>query len=1419
MPLHKRRNTELESADSLGESREDQPMHAARLGYKKLEQRQVLSASFVAGVGGIFLDSFDPGEDLFVGQAQTAVNGVSQDTYLFILDSGSWTGSSADPLVEVESVNGGTNNRLEVATSLFGGATNGLISIDGSTSANDIELDQVTASLTFDSLTISNITNVNRSLNLDTTGDLFASDIHVVDSNPNDAFKPNAQLEIETTGSITANGPITNQIDNIFDDITLTAKGVNSDISIAGRVEAAMGNIFLNSADTTSILSTGHVLSVGSGDIHIITGTDPLSGDSGDLLSMDDGSTIVADTGSVLLTSENDALLSSVTSNANNDAVIVNSGGSILDNTSNENENVTTVNGRILLTANQDVGTSGSGDIDINSIFLQFNSNGQTFVSDLRSGLNIDRLSTADLGAQIHSDNFLTISNDVRVGDDSKFSSGSGNHDLTIENNAVLTLNAAANRQLELESGDDILFDNGRAITVGASHTVILTADLQGAVDSDRGEISNTAGNTDSIVTHNLVANANNGIGDSASLRIDVDHLTAINSGENNISIDETNSIELVDLQTNNGAIVVRAGGNIEATKVVSGESESAEDNSDDVVLISTAGDITLANVESADNLNVDSPQGRITDQLSSRIVVSADALFRARDLISLADNSNDLLDVSGNATFTSDVVQIGRDFQAAGAANSFNTVLGSVTLNAETAILVEDDGTLFRGNSDVDRLYVASATQIGNQSGASLRATTHAQFNAPDEVVLGNQPNDSIELSEVGLFTSNAHVEVDVDTIINGRAPDPTPNMFGTAAAKGTNISSTLHLASSGSVIQQAGLLNVNELAIEAGDHVHLASVSPANQAIAISAGNAGALTDSNQISELSALSGVGNSEVDASRAQSIAIKHQGQLNVASVDSHLGAPTITGFATTNGSIFASAEGTIDLQDNVSANSTTRDPQVTIYSALGTSTDPGIEFNGGIISVSGASNVGVVNANQTTATFFDADGNVLNGTTELLLLNTDGSADQDIVVEYGHTGESGYRVGIVWDKDNQPGSPVETINTYVADPQVATEAYEDSIYQSNPNTFLQIGGNEGARETFAKVSRYSKDAIVAHQDQPKVFSEVTVRNDQDINLFTGSLSSTTNSLNEIRETLIAELDAPKKFVPNLPVISKINPIEVKTDVFVPLGSSSPEASSGVTFARDVQPFETGDLKWIQVQVPISELEEIEGDVRLKDPTKIFQNADNAEANDLADEIGDNEVEKIIEVIETDDKAEAGYWYKVFKDYRNRDDELFFYHFKTGEPQQSDDGAPTDIQSATELDVSPERKAIGAGEFESPTIRFESDFNEPENSPTPEPDGSEKALDGESERAIPLDSFERPIELEPANTGAISPTSANSAAIRSLSVGSLLGAAVLLSNDKISKQNKIHEDASPENSHQTDFSRLARLKRKIKKLLD
>jgi len=1075
MNLFKRKQSRIGDPNRIETDPAQTPTGNAEIGYKRLEQRQVLSASFIAGASGIILNNFDPGQDLDFAQTTANVNGAFQDAYLFTVDSGDWTGLTASPHVEVESVNGGTNNQLQVATSLFGGASNAQLTFDGATTTGtEVEFSQSSSLVTFDSLNISNFTNDNNSFETLSVGDVAASDIQVIDSNPNDTNNPFAQIEIQTQGTITTSDDINNLTTNPSNGILLDSNGANNDVTINGQVRTIDGTIDIAADDS------------------------------------------------------------------------------------------------VLLNSNALVTTAGSGNI-------------------------------------------------------------------------------------EIEAGNSI---------------------------------SNAAGSGQTIVTNSLSLDAQNGIGElnNAPLRINTDTLSATNSGPGDIRIFEQDSVELDSIDVANGNLFIDASVNI-------------------------------------------------TDNPNSQIVVPG-----------------------------------------------------------------------------------------------------HSQFNAGNEVVLGEQATDFVDLGSVGLVSQNAHIDVNSDLVIDGSTPNQQPALFGQTASRGTLVAQTLFVNSTGSVVQSLGQLNAQNIGIQSDQFVHLASVSANNDAIGISAGASGALTDLDQIQELNALSAIENSEVNPTLEQAIAVKHEGTFNATTVTSHIGTQSAQGLTSTEGSIFASSVEDLNLIQNITASSTQSDPQVTLYSESGSAGNPGVNFVGGVASVNGPTNIGLVNADQTVATFFDQDNEVLAGTTEILLLNTDGSADQDIVLEYGHIGEQGYRVGFVWDFLNQPGAPVEVINTYVSDPNLVSEQFDDTIFQNNPNTLQQIGGNEGGRETFAKVTAYSQAAIVAHQDDPNVFTEVTVRNDQDINLFTGPIEATTNTLNETTQVLRAELDSPKRFVPNLPTIGQINPIPTRSPVELPIASNSPDSSGGFTFSRDVQPFETGGLKWVQVQIPISELEQTGDEVRLKDPTKVFGSAEGVELNELDDAIGENEVEKIIEVIESDEKSEAGYWYKVFKDYRNRDDELFFYHFKTGENQ----GDEVEVLSTESTELQPETDDLKQPDLNTSKQEPVSDFVPQTESEIPDPEPEPSTSSDNSEDEPTNDAETRQFKLKetssllpPVENGSpvasfnsddstnITPPPANS-----LSAGALMMASLLVKNSKTSRSEN-SPDAENENQtstndqpvdHVAQFTTLQRLKRKMRNLI-
>ena len=1271
-----------------------------------------------------------------------------------------------------------TANDVAQVSDIRSGATGNAITI----SAQSIQ--EVTSAET------ANLTATNGRIVLDSSANIGFSGIGDIDiQSPLIAFNAPGEVALSDLAgglNIDADSSASNGL--IETNGTLT---VSADVSVTG---------------TTQFVATDDI--VVQNGASVTQNSDSQLSFSSDNFRMDDGA-LINSAGQVAINANLDTLLSQVNSSATNNAIVINAGSNIVDNSAGETANLASANGRIVLNAGTNIGSAGSGDIDIQSQFLAFNTPGEIVLSDLSMGVDIDQTSSANR-ATIRSAGLLVFNADVSLGASSQFTSADStniNDDIRFENNAIVSLNSNVDSELNFTAGDDIIFDSGRIITAGTgSHFVSLTADNEIGIDSDRGSVSTTAGATESIVTNDLNVRSFDGIGDSNDgvnadqpIRVNVDRLTAVNSGTSDILFTESDSIELLNVQTTDGAIFVSAGSDIFATIVVSGETEAIEDNADDVTLISTNGSIHLSRIMVADDLRVESPNGNILDETGALIDVDGDALFVANELIELANLESDFLRVLGNATFDADRVEIGQDQRDPGSTGS-NTFFGSVTIIADSLVLVENDAIEFSGDNNFNDLYVFTNQTITNAANTVLNVSGHIQLNAGEEIVLGNQANDSINFSTLGLVTENAHIELDSSVVIDGSVPDQFIGNFGLEVSQGTEVTNTLYLTSTGSIEHSVGQLNAVNLGLRAGEFVHLAAVSELNQNVAISAGTSGSLTDSAAIETLQALANIENSEVNAALGQSIAISHEGQLNVSSVSSHFDFDQIDGFQTLDGSVFATSVNELSIQQDILARSPGADPQVTIYSAVGNLNNPGVQFDGGQIEVVGNSNAGIVNSNQTFANFFGDDGFVIRGTTEILVLNTDGTADQDLVLDYGHEGESGYRVGIVWDKDNQPGSPVEVINTFTPGPDVATEAYEDEVYQNNPTTLHSFSGEGGERVTLPKILRYSKDAVILHQETPNVFSTVTVRNDQDINLFTGSLEAASNSLNETDQTLRAEFDAPKKAVPNIPKINPINPIEIKTISEQPLSSSAPENSNSLTFARDVAPFESGELKWVQVTIPLSELEESGEDVRIKDPTKAYPKSQDAEINELDDEIGDNEVEKIINEIESDKVAEPGYWYKIFKDYQNRDDELFFYHFKTGDTEADNDS--NSIGSRSQDDTTDQSKPSNTDDVDLEILnRPGSDF-----APSPDSQLEQNSLD----------------ELHDGQTRSMI------SAPRALSaVGILAASLVIQRSQSIPKKQSNQGDPNQETSRQLgstgttsepSFSRLDRIKRKIRNAL-
>ena len=80
---------EFGNSDPTTALESDRPIEAD-LGYRRLEERQVLSASFLFNGTDLILNDFDMGQDLTIDQGSFDVGGGLEDVYVFQVEGVGW---------------------------------------------------------------------------------------------------------------------------------------------------------------------------------------------------------------------------------------------------------------------------------------------------------------------------------------------------------------------------------------------------------------------------------------------------------------------------------------------------------------------------------------------------------------------------------------------------------------------------------------------------------------------------------------------------------------------------------------------------------------------------------------------------------------------------------------------------------------------------------------------------------------------------------------------------------------------------------------------------------------------------------------------------------------------------------------------------------------------------------------------------------------------------------------------------------------------------------------------------------------------------------------------------------------------------------------------------------------------------------
>lgn len=286
-----------------------QRIASSGLGYQKLEDRQVLDASFAfdAATNLFSIDIFETQQsDFLIDQASVSINGgANQDAYVFRLASGTFINGGGIPAANFE-IDGRT---LSVGTDFFGGAANANVAIEGVLGVNSVALTQadVADQIVFNSLEISDFRNFGRSLELNLIGDVTLSDVTI--GLPNQS----TELSIRTDGSINVDGDLT-ATGNGAIDLTST-----DDINISGLVQTDNGDINIETGQdlvlTTSALSSQLDVGIASaaGDATLNVGGDAIEV-GGAILSGDAtlGAPIVLEAGDLEVNAARDIIVGSV---------------------------------------------------------------------------------------------------------------------------------------------------------------------------------------------------------------------------------------------------------------------------------------------------------------------------------------------------------------------------------------------------------------------------------------------------------------------------------------------------------------------------------------------------------------------------------------------------------------------------------------------------------------------------------------------------------------------------------------------------------------------------------------------------------------------------------------------------------------------------------------------------------------------------------------------------------------------------------------------------------------------------------------------------------------------------------------------------------------------------------------------------
>jgi len=565
------------------------------------------------------------------------------------------------------------------ATDMNGGisvAAVSLINVDGST--------VTTGGITLDS-----------AANVDIDGVLTAGGNIDIDGDNNVAIDANITVDGNSTITITADSGTANNAG----DLTIAQAASASITSNDGNITLEGENITIGTGALAGIVRTtgsGNVKitanrqgTVGAGDFTIAgTGSEL---DSGGTITVDDpwdvtiGGDGLTSVGNITISADNNIDINapvnstlagniSMTADAGNitlsDEVRTTSTGDVTmtatagyiddDDAAAEDEYV--AGDVVTMTASGGIGATTS-DIDTQASSLNLSSTtAGNIVIDEYNDVVLTDLDTVNGSITVSADGLITAT-DVNA-------SGSG-QDVTLTTTTggiILT---------------SVLADDDITATADAGN---ITIALVGDAGTDDITITATTGAIDEVTPEDagiditgdvLTLNAQDGVGQSHALEIDVNSLNSSVTAPGDITIHENGAIILTDLSTVDGTITVTAGGLITASSV------NASGAGQDVSLSTTTGGMILTSVLADDDITATADAGDITIDVVGDAGTDDVTITATTGSINGADDDDDAAEITADAIVLTAQDEIGG---AIGGATAIETEATTVSADSTSA-------------------------------------------------------------------------------------------------------------------------------------------------------------------------------------------------------------------------------------------------------------------------------------------------------------------------------------------------------------------------------------------------------------------------------------------------------------------------------------------------------------------------------------------------------------------------------------------------------------------------------------------------------------------------------------------------------------------------------------------------------------